>query len=501
MKLHLPRSTHNWITLIGATIAGIALSMILFLFTISVFWRSGHAYLGLIIYILLPSVMIIGLLLIPFGMWRYNRREKAGKAVTERTWPMVDLNIQQHRHAFLVFTIGTTFLLFASAVGSYEAFHFTESTTFCGEICHKVMSPEFTAYQNSSHARVSCVECHVGEGADWYVRSKLSGLYQVYSVLSNKYPRPIPTPIHNLRPARETCQKCHWPEKFYSRKLRKETYYMQDEENTQWDIEMIMKIGADHSALGLSEGIHWHINPDIKVEYIAEGGDRETLPWVRYTNLKTGEVKVYQDEENPLDEDAFSVEEIRTMDCMDCHTRPSHDFLPPVAFVNRAITSGEISKDLPEIKTVLLELCDQKFSTIDSAKMAIEEQVLSFYEEDYPDIFEEERELLDKAIAAMQLAYSQNIFPEMGVRWDKYPDHIGHLQFNGCFRCHNNTHVTPEGEKISMDCNLCHTITAQGTPGEMEFAQAGGTLEFVHPDGDEDWKDGFCTDCHTGLNP
>ncbi|MGD9900747.1 MAG: NapC/NirT family cytochrome c, partial [Calditrichaceae bacterium] len=185
MRWQLPRSTQNWITLIGATIAIISLFMIIFLFVVSTFWVSNHTYLGLVIYIMLPAVMIMGLLLIPLGMFIQMNREKKQKAKIRPPWPRIDLNDSKHRNAFFVFTIGTTILLFLSAIGSYEAFHFTESVSFCGETCHSVMNPEFVAYQNSPHARVACVECHVGSGADWYVRSKMSGTYQVYAVLAD----------------------------------------------------------------------------------------------------------------------------------------------------------------------------------------------------------------------------------------------------------------------------------------------------------------------------
>lgn len=501
MKLKLPRSTQNWITLIGATIALISFSMIAFLFTISVFWRVGHAYLGLVIYILLPSILILGLLLIPIGMWIHIRRERKYGVSDRPPWPRVDLNDRRHRNAFLVFAFGTMLLLFVSAVGSYEAFHFTESVTFCGTVCHDVMAPEFTAYQHSSHARVSCVACHVGSGADWYVRSKLSGAYQVYSTLADKYPRPIPTPIRNLRPARETCETCHWPAKFYARKLRLESHYMFDEDNTQWDIQMLMRIGAEHSAKGLAEGIHWHINPDIKIEYIAADDSRESLPWVRYTNLKTGEITIYNDEDDPIEEADLANHTIRTMDCMDCHNRPSHDYRAPINFINTAITAGEIPQELPEIKQLAIDLCDTEYSSMDSAMLAIKNGIYKFYEEDYPEIMEDDKEMVDLAVLGLQTAFSENIFPDMKVRWDVYPNHIGHLDFDGCFRCHNDTHTSDDGETISMDCNLCHYITAQGTPGEMEHASAGQPLEFEHPDGDDEWKDGLCTDCHTGVEP
>jgi hypothetical protein len=502
MKLKLPHSSQNWFSLIGATIAVISLFMIIFLFVIATLFEQEHSYLGLIVYILLPAIMIMGMLLIPIGMLITIRRRKKGIRKEIVDWPKIDLNDLRHRNAFFIFAIGTTIFLFLSAVGSYEAFHFTESTEFCGTICHRVMDPEYIAYQHSPHARVRCVDCHVGSGADWYVRSKMSGLYQVYAVLADVYPKPIPTPIKNLRPARETCEECHWPQKFYAQKLRLERHYLNDEENTQWDIRLKMKIGADHSALGLTEGIHWHINPDVKVEYIASDKRNEELPWVRYTNKKTSETIVYQDEDNQIEDSLITDKNIRTMDCMDCHNRPSHSYRPPAFFVNDAITAGEIPHALPEIKSLAMQICAEEFTSSDSAKNYISTTILEYYESEYPDIFEEQRVLVDQAIIGLQSAYSENIFPDMEVRWSAYPNHIGHLEFNGCFRCHNDTHISESGKTIEKDCNLCHTIEAQGEVDNLEIAAFGESLEFLHPaDVGDDWKDALCTDCHTGLDP
>ncbi|PJA96644.1 MAG: cytochrome C, partial [Ignavibacteriales bacterium CG_4_9_14_3_um_filter_34_10] len=232
MKLKLPSSVYNWISLWGAVLAVITLFMIIFLFIVSLFHAGGQTYLGLVIYLVLPGFLIFGLLLIPLGMWIKSKRDLR-LGIKEKKLPFVDLNIKSHRNAFMIFTIGTVFFLLISAIGSYEAFNFTESVQFCGTLCHKVMNPEYTAYRNSPHARVRCVDCHVGEGADWYVRSKLSGMYQVYAVIANVYPKPIETPIHNLRPARETCEQCHWPEKFYARKLKVQRHYLTDEKNSE----------------------------------------------------------------------------------------------------------------------------------------------------------------------------------------------------------------------------------------------------------------------------
>jgi hypothetical protein len=502
MKFKLPPSTHNWLSLTGFMIAVISLFMIGFLFVISVLFLEGGSYLGLVIYIVLPVFMIAGLLLIPIGM--YITVKKAGYDKNRKeSWPKIDLNDISHRNAFFIFAIGTTFLLLVSALGSYEAFHFTESVEFCGTICHEVMKPEYTAYQNSAHARVACVDCHVGTGADWYVRSKLSGMYQIYSVLFNKYQRPIPVPIHNLRPARETCEQCHWPQKFYSQKLRAERHYLNNEENTQWDINLLMKIGSEQSAHGLKEGIHWHINPNISIEFVSEDDKNLKINWVKYTNHNTNEIKIYSNDGGETEEDKDNASILHEMDCMDCHNRPSHNYRPPAFFVNEAITAGAIPADLPGIKNLTMEICSEEYTDTDSAKKQIEKSINTFYEDEYPDIYENESDKIEKAISGFSNIYFKNIFPEMRVRWNAYPNHIGHLEFNGCFRCHNDELTNEDGDTITKDCNLCHSIIAQGTEDEMQITQTRESFTFVHPGEieEEDWKESLCTDCHTGLNP
>jgi hypothetical protein len=500
MKLKLPLSVYNWISIAGSMIAIISFFMIVFLFTVSTIMGQGKSYLGLVIYILLPSIMITGLLLIPVGMIFKIRKDKREKRKKIDKWPVFNLNNIRHRNAFFIFIIGTSFFLFISAIGSYEAFHFTDSVVFCGEICHRVMKPEYTAYQNSSHARVKCVECHVGSGASWYVRSKLSGLYQVYAVLANVYPQPIPTPIKDLRPARETCEQCHWPEKFYAYKFRVRKSFLSDEHNTEWDIKMNMKIGAEHAALGLTEGIHWHINPHITIRYYSE--DNEYIPVVKISNRITGESAFYSHEDYEADINQIDSTEFHLMDCMDCHNRPSHNYNPPSIFMNQALAAGLIPVELPEIKMISTEICDREFPDEQSALKNIDSVLNDFYQENYPDVYKNKTEFINRAIQGLQTQYSKNIFPEMKVRWSAYPNQIGHLEYMGCFRCHDDQHHNAEGKGISKDCNLCHEIIAQGKPDSLMYSQSGNILEFQHPVNiEEAWKDGFCTDCHTGLSP
>ncbi|AFN74423.1 cytochrome c family protein [Melioribacter roseus P3M-2] len=503
MKLKLPHSTQNWVSLVGATIALISFFMIVFLFTVSSIIGKDNSYLGLIIYIALPAVLVFGLILIPVGMWLKIRKEKRYGVKETKDWPTIDFNDLRTRNAFMIFSVGTAIFLLASAVGSYEAFHYTESVEFCGKVCHSVMKPEYVAYQNSPHARVACVECHVGTGASWYVRSKMSGLYQVYAVTLGAVPKPIETPIKNLRPARETCEECHWPQKFYARKLRNERHYLSDYNNSEWDITLTMKIGANLSALGLQEGIHWHINPDIKIEYKAADEKRQSIPWVKYTNKKTGKVFIYKDEDNPLSQSELDTLETRTMDCMDCHNRPSHNYRPPAFFINDAITAGDIPRDLPMIKFASMDILGEDFPTTDSAHKAITDYIYTFYKDNYPEVYANQKDKIDKALNGILKTFDKNIFPEMKVKWSVYPNNIGHLEFMGCFRCHNDRHKTDAGKLISKDCNICHSINAQGPPDNLEVAAVNSSLEFRHPGEDvgDQWKEMLCVDCHTGLNP
>ncbi len=502
MKLKLPNTYYNWLSLVGTTIAIIALFMIIFLFFISTFIEHGSSYLGLIVYIILPGFLLIGLILIPIGMYLKYKREKKAGIIDKSEWPRVDLNNKTHRNAFIIFIIGTTILLFASAVGSYEAFHYTESVEFCGKTCHSVMKPEYVAYQNSPHARVACVECHVGSGADWYVKSKLSGMYQVYAVTLGTVPRPIPTPIENLRPSRETCERCHWPQKFYAHQIRNEKHFLSDEQNTEWDINLVMKIGSSHSALGLQEGIHWHINPNVLITYAAADSQRQRMAWVKYKDLRSGKEILYTNEED--DPSEFEGKELisRTMECIDCHNRPSHNYKPPAFFVNSAMTAGTIPKNLPGIKSLTMQIAENEFTTEDSAMQFIRTEIENYYRENHSDIFESQNAMVQKAITGFQNEFKKNIFPEMRVRWNVYPNNIGHLEFDGCFRCHNDKFKATTGEVIKKDCNLCHSIVGQGTKENFQSVSIDSTLEFVHPEDIGDaWQEELCTSCHTGLAP
>ncbi|HWQ91725.1 MAG TPA: cytochrome C, partial [Clostridia bacterium] len=339
-------------------------------------------------------------------------------------------------------------------------------------------------YLQGPHARVSCVECHIGPGATWFVKSKLSGTYQLYATAFDKYPKPILTPIKNLRPAQETCEQCHWPQKFVGNLERTYNYFLTDETNTPFTVRMLMKVGGGDPTRGPATGIHWHMNIGNKVEYYPTDASRQTIPWVRVTDSQ-GVVTEYR---TPKFTNIVNKADIRTMDCMDCHNRPAHRYQTPSDAVNLAMFLEKIDRTLPYIKTNALYALTLTYTNETQALQSI----ATVLADRYPN---EPR--IRPAIEAVQDIYKRNFFPEMKASWAVYPDNIGHMEWAGCFRCHDGQHISTDGKKkvTATDCNSCHTILSQGSGAELDQLTPQGQ-KFRHPGGDE--VDGACNDCHTG---
>jgi len=498
----LPLLAYNRTTIFGVVIALGTICVMTFLHLVGALAKTTNPYVGLILYMVMPPILLFGMFLIPVGMFFKWRRSRRIDEESYPVWPYIDLNLRNHRNGFFVFFFGTILFVGITAVGSYESYHFTDSVTFCGRLCHKVMKPEYTAYQNSPHARVPCVACHVGPGADWFAKSKLSGMYQVYATLANKFPRPIPTPIKNLRPARETCEQCHWPEKFFGAQQRLFTHHLYDESNTYWPISMLMIVDGGRPREGQITGIHWHVNSDIKVEYIARDKQRQDIPWVRSTDLTSGEEIVYKFEDDPIPEEEVTADRMREMDCVDCHNRPSHIYYSPDKAVDHALWTHRVSQSLPDFKRVAVEALDADYNTEAQALDEISRSIRTFYENDYPDVSQNNKELIDSAESTAMGIYAQYLFPEMGVRWSVYPDNIGHFISAGCMRCHDGLHVDENGVAIKNSCNACHVILSQGiTTDSAAFMTEEGQV-FQHPeDIDEAWLEMGCYECHEGVQP
>lgn len=474
----------NWISLAGLVISLGSIFSFLLLFILDNVMGSSNAYVGILAYIVAPAFFLTGcfFIILGWGISRYFR--KKGKT-SFSPYITVDLSRPADRNKLILFVGGTLLFIFLSALGSYQTYHYTESVEFCGQTCHSVMKPEYTTYQNSPHARVACAECHIGSGAEWKVKSKINGAYQVYATLVENYPRPIPTPIENLRPAQETCEQCHWPERFSGNLDRTYQYSLSDEENTPFYVRMSLKVGGANPRQGTVEGIHWHMSPDVKVEYIATDEERQEIPWVRVTHLD-GEVEVYQSEEFAGTPEDYH---IRVMDCIDCHNRPAHIYRPPTDLVDESLALGRISRELPDVRAKLVALlAEDSYETEAGALESLSAELTEAYGDHpaFPGLVEE-----------TQTLFQRNFFPEMKARWDAYPDNIGHMNWLGCFRCHDEEHLSSSTGKAipASDCSSCHTILAQGDPGDMDALSMAGA-EFDHPGGSTFGL--ACSDCHTG---
>lgn len=495
-------SFKNWVSLAGAAILLVSFSMILFLLTVTTLSGRGGAYLGLLIYVLLPSVLLAGLVLIFLGMFLKKRRDLKVGVSDETGWPTVDLNDRRHRKALLIVAICGTVFLFASTISTFHAYEYSESIAFCGSLCHVPMGQEKIAHGNSPHANVRCIECHVGPGVEWYVRSKFNGLHELYGLVTDSFNRPIPTPLDRLRPARAICEQCHWPGKSFAQLYRLRNHYLQDDENSRWNIGMAVKVGAQEEGAGYQAGIHKHINPEVKIEYLAADDKRAEIPWIRYTNLDTGDVKIFQDADSPLEQSIIDSSQPRVMDCLDCHNRPSHQYHSPSTFLDQAFATGDLADDLPKLKATAVQLCVQEYQTKEEALEAIRTGLTKLYRESYPDIYTKRLVEVEKAITVVQTEYTRNFSPEMNASWKDYPDHRGHLESNGCFRCHSGRHTDETGQSIPNGCNLCHFIVRQGPPDDQEVAKATEALEFKHPvDIGEEWKEVACAECHQEASP
>jgi branched-subunit amino acid transport protein len=492
----LPGLFRNYISFVGAAITCAALVSVVLLFLVEITSKQENPYLGILTYIIFPSIMIFGLVVVVLGILIERRLRHKGTPSQIAAYPRLDLNDPRARRAFFVFLFVTALFISASAFGSYKAYEYTESVSFCGETCHSVMKPEHVAYQAGSHARVGCVGCHVGPGAGWYVRSKLSGAYQLYSVTFNKYPRPITTPVHNLRPAQETCEQCHWPEKFFGAQLKVFNHYAYDEKNTLRQTRMLINVGGGSPTTGVVAGIHWHMNIANKIEYISTDDHRQQIPWVRIQD-KEGNVAEYYDRNRPATPEQIASSPRRRMDCVDCHNRPAHAYLAPDVAVDQSFAAGRLDPALPFLKRESIALLNESYQTEYEALRTIASALDQFYSQYYPAIYSGKKEVIKAATSELQRIFKTYFFPEMKTNWQTHPNNIGHLYFSGCFRCHDGEHVSKTGKVIRNDCNICHTVI-------YDSANPAASVKlgaYQHPVDLGGLSDRKCETCHKANQP
>jgi len=397
-----------------------------------------NPYVGIFIYMILPGCMVFGLLLIPVAA--FLRRRQWHRTGVSKDHLQLNLSNPKHRLFLIGFVILTVVNMVILGVVGYEGYHFTDSPYFCGMVCHKVMAPEYTAYKRSPHGRVSCVECHIGPGAQWFVRAKLSGLRQVYAVLTNSYSRPIPSPVEALRPARDTCEACHWPEKFYGKKVKQFVSYTNDDQINPEKTEVSLHIGGHNPSTGRFEGIHWHVSKDVEVKYLAANDKRTSIARVQ-VKRPDGSTDEFVKSDVEV-EDGYEPK-WRTMDCIDCHNRPTHIYEIADEVVDFGLLSKKINPEIKGIREDGLAVINMKYTSQDDAKKNLVNNLLELQKKRDPVLATKHEQDIRQAGEYLLAKFLDNVWPKMNVWWGTYKSHLGHQNADegyGCWRCHDDEH-------------------------------------------------------------
>ena len=456
---------NNPISLAGGALTSASGVTMIGYWLVQIFGRfSENPYLGIIFFLLLPGLFIGGLILIPIGIFfRRKRLQKTGQIPAE--FPRIDLNDRMFRHGLDIVLVATIVNLLVVAMASYRGAAYMDSPQFCGQSCH-VMHPEYTAYKISAHSHVACVECHIGSGAKSYFEAKVNGTKQLVEVAFNRYPRPIESPVENLRPAREICEACHTPAKFVGEKLLVKSSFADDEKNTETQSVVLLHLGGLDGLSHLT-GIHGvHLG---HIEYVATDPTRTTIPWVEKRNADGSEtVFATPDAGNGVPKG-----ERRVMDCIDCHNRAAHTFVTAEEAINRAMAEGVISPDLPWAHKKGLELLNGNYASEADAGQKIPAALQAFYSSQHSDVTATKSAQIKAAADELVTLYSQNVFPYMKVTWGTHPNHIGHMNYPGCFRCHDGSHNAKDGKSITNDCAACHNLVAIDEPNPKQLTEIG----------------------------
>jgi NapC/NirT cytochrome c family, N-terminal region len=501
LRQKLLKVLSNSVSLTGLIIAVFNIGFIIFLSFIEAFSKRVHPYADLIIWLLLPALVLFGVVLIIIGIRRERRREREGSAV-ERRFLVVDFNDPNHRKIAILLLTAFVLLSLLYAFAGYKAYEFTESESFCGMMCHSVMGPEYRSHAYSVHAEIACVDCHVGPGAKYFLHYKLKGTRQLFGVLTGRYPRPIPTPVADLRPSQQVCENCHGPKYQINQRLESRTYFLSDKKNTRKTINLLLRMGKAEVTTERPPRMHWHSSTTEEIVYVATDHKRTVIPWIRVKRLD-GKERVYRSTDAEITDAELNKADKRKMDCVDCHNRPGHPYRPPDVVVNALLAFQRVDPALPEVKSVAVKALDAEYGSAEEARQRIESSVREFYRTRYPALAGKKEGSITEAIKALQSAYQRNYDPHMKVSWKNFPDNQGHRFSPGCFRCHDGKHRSDDGAVLSRDCSLCHLLIERvgdaGTGGQDKaLFQA---MKNPHPvDIGNSWKEMLCHECH-GASP
>jgi nitrate/TMAO reductase-like tetraheme cytochrome c subunit len=335
-------------------------------------------------------------------------------------------------------------------VGGTYGWEYSNSPEFCGGACH-TMTPQNAAYIESPHANVTCEECHIGRTS--FVNQltrKSQGIKEAYYEIFRLYEFPLRAQA--LRPAVDTCEKCHRPETFSADSLRTISHFDKDANNSATSTYLILKPGGGTKRQGLGFGIHWHIeNP---VYYYATDELNQNIPYVKVQN-EDGTFTEYVDVESGFDAASIEQGQLKQMDCITCHNRVTHDFQPPSVSVDESMSRGLISPSIPNIRNRAVVALTATYTNRGEAFKAIDAVGEAYKGTDY---YADHAAEIQAAVAEIKAIYDRTVFTEQKVDWTTHPNNLGHINSPGCFRCHDGKHLNDKTQAVRLECNLCRSI-------------------------------------------
>jgi len=441
---------NNRISLIGGALTSASALVLIGFWVVDVFGHGGsdNPYLGIIIDLCLPSLFILGLLVIPAGMWLRQRHLKSEGSVPA-AYPKVDLRDPAFRHGIEFVAIATFINFVIVGTATYRGVAYMDTPSFCGQACH-VMEPEWTQYHVSSHTDVPCTSCHIAPGLSGFVHAKVNGTKQLAMVMFHDYPTPIMAE-NKIPAANLTCLNCHNPNAMIGDKLLVENHFGDDETNSMTNTVVLIHVGG-RDGFGHLSGIHGAHSAHI--EYVSTDNNRQTIPWVAKTNDDGSVTEFSTDGKGP------PAGTRHVMDCIDCHNRAAHSFATAEQALNKDMAAGSPSASLPFIHKEGLTLLKADYPSAVDANTAITAGLENYYRTQYPAVWSGQRPQIDQAAKTLATIYSRNVFPFMKVTWGTHPNNIGHNDYPGCFRCHDGSHNSKDNKSITMDCTTCHNLVA-----------------------------------------
>lgn len=371
----------------------------------------------------------------------------------------------------LTIVVGILVVAAVTAAG-IMGWEYSNSNAFCTNMCHAVHPEEPKSHAVSLHARVNCVECHMGRLSTLQLMAiKPTHMNELWGMIVG-YERPVTT--HSLRPARDSCEACHWPQARHSDTVRVVYRYGADGKSTEERTTLQLHTGAGEArggapnaaepqlAAGMTvrKGIHWHIAQDVR--YVALDDEKQKIALIEVHAPDGKVIATYADPTLKVSRADLDKLPKRSMDCIDCHNASGHPFTNPSNLVDDALQEGLIDRSVPTVKARSEQIIEKAFGIAgpEEERSKKYQQIIADARPKTanPKTKDAEAQFEKQMLRILLLSSFNGEHEGKPLTWKNFPNNVGHKDFPGCFRCHDGKHQNEKGEAVRLQCTLCHAI-------------------------------------------